>query len=81
MSRTPQLQALQFWIENARERGLSVSRCSVSVGASHHTRFTQGQRGAIQALHGVVEEERTALARQDFTNGINGVVSLTGWKM
>ena len=47
----------------------SVSRCSVSVGASHHTGFTQGQK-AIQALHGVVVEERTARARQDFTNGI-----------
>ena len=35
-------------------------------------------KGAIQALHNVVVEERTARARRDFTNGIkNGVVSLT----
>ena len=59
-----------FCIENGRQRGLSVSRCNISVGTSHHTCFTQGQRGAIRALHLVVVEERTARARQGFAHGI-----------
>ena len=49
---------------------LSVSRCNISVGTTHHTCFTQGQRGAIRALHLVVVEERTARARQGFAHGI-----------
>ena len=69
MSRTFQQHALQFWIENARQSGLSLSCCSISFGARQHTCVTQGQRKAIQALHGVVVKKRTAWARQGFANG------------
>ena len=52
--------ALQFWIENARQRGFRVSRCNAFV--------TSPKVEQVVCPPGVVMKERIARARQGFAN-------------